>query len=443
MRIVDIIARKRDGQPLTTEEISSFVNGYVRGEIPDYQVAAWLMAVVLRGMDARETADLTLAMATSGRTLSLRSVAPVVADKHSSGGVGDKTTLVVAPLVAAAGLPVAKMSGRGLGFTGGTLDKLESIPGFEVSLSVDRLIAQVARCGVAISGQTAELAPADGLLYELRNATATVPSIPLIASSIMSKKLAAGADVIVLDVKVGRGAFMRDLRSARRLAELMVHVGRRAGRRVVALLASMDQPLGYAVGNSLEVVEAVEALRGRGPADLSAHCLVLAAHMLLLGGCAPDLSAARELARAALRSGRALARLREMIECQGGDPRVVDDPWGVLPRAPISAPVLAPKEGYVAELDAERVGLATLSLGAGRERKGEPIDHRVGVVLHKKVGDKVRAGEPLFTVHAADAASLHRATGEVLAAYRWSGYPVRRPRLLRGVIGAEAAASCD
>ncbi len=443
MRAVDIIARKRDGQTLTTEEIGFFVNGYVRGEIPDYQAAAWLMAVVLRGMDARETADLTLAMATSGRTLSLRSVAPVVADKHSSGGVGDKTTLVVAPLVAAAGLPVGKMSGRGLGFTGGTLDKLESIPGFEVSLSVDRFIAQVARCGVAISGQTAELAPADGLFYELRNATATVPSIPLIASSIMSKKLAAGADVIVLDVKVGRGAFMKDLGSARRLAELMVDVGRRAGRRVVAVLASMDQPLGYAVGNSLEVAEAVEALRGRGPADLRAHCVVLAAHMLLLGGCARDLSGARELARETLRSGRALARLREMVECQGGDPRVVDDPWAVLPRAPIVVPVAAPREGYVAGLDAEKVGLATLLLGAGRERKGAPIDHRVGVVLHKKVGDRVRPGEPLFTVHAADEASLHRATEEVLAAYSWSGYPVRRPRLVRGVIGAEAAISSE
>ena len=437
MRALDVIARKRDGQALTTEEIHFFVNEYVRGEIPDYQAAAWLMAVLLRGMDARETTDLTLAMAASGRTLSLGSVAPVVADKHSSGGVGDKTTLVVAPLVAAAGLPVAKMSGRGLGFTGGTIDKLESIPGFDVSLSVDRFVAQVARFGVAISAQTAELAPADGLLYELRNATATVPSIPLIASSIMSKKLAAGAHVIVLDVKVGRGAFMKDLSSARRLAELMVHVGNSAGRRVVALLTNMDQPLGEAVGNTLEVAEAIDTLRGHGPADLREHCLVLAAHMLLLGGLAPDLSAARNLASATLRSGRALAKFREMVKVQGGDPRVADSPWDVLPRAPVVAPVQAPAEGYVAAVDAEAVGLATVRLGAGRERKGEPIDYRVGVVVHRKVGDLVRRGEPLFTVHAADEDSLCRAAEEVLAAYSWSSRPVRRPRLVRAVVCGE------
>ena len=437
MRALDVIARKRDGQALTTEEIRFFVNGYVRGEIPDYQAAAWLMAVLLRGMDARETTDLTLAMAASGHSLSLGSVAPVVADKHSTGGVGDKTTLVVAPLVAAAGLPVAKMSGRGLGFTGGTIDKLESIPGFDVSLSVDRFVAQVARFGVAISAQTAELAPADGLLYELRNATATVPSIPLIASSIMSKKLAAGAHVIVLDVKVGRGAFMKDLSSARRLAELMVHVGESAGRRVVALLTNMDQPLGCAVGNSLEVAEAIDTLRGHGPADLREHCLVLAAHMLSLGGLAPDLGAARKLASATLRSGRALAKFREMVEVQGGDPRVVDSPWDLLPRAPVIGPVLAPAEAYVAGVDAEVVGAATVRLGAGRERKGEPIDYRVGVVVHRKVGDLVRRGEPLFTVHAADEESLRRAAEEVLAAYRWSNRPVRRPRLVRTAIRAE------
>lgn len=437
MRALDVIARKRDGQPLTTEEIRFFVNGYVRGEIPDYQAAAWLMAVLLRGMDARETSDLTLAMAASGHTLSLGSVAPVVADKHSTGGVGDKTTLVVAPLVAAAGLPVAKMSGRGLGFTGGTIDKLESIPGFDVSLSVDRFVAQVARFGLAISAQTAELAPADGLLYELRNATATVPSIPLIASSIMSKKLAAGAHVIVLDVKVGRGAFMKDLSSARKLAELMVHVGKSAGRRVVALLTNMDQPLGCAVGNSLEVAEAIDTLRGDGPADLREHCLVLAAHMLSLSGFAPDLGAARKLASATLRSGRALAKFREMVEVQGGDPRVVDSPWDVLPRAPVIAPVPAPAEAYVAGVDAEAVGAATVRLGAGRERKGETIDYRVGVVVHRKVGDFVRRGEPLFTVHAADEESLRRTAEEVLAAYRWSNRPVRRPRLVRAVVRAE------
>ena len=369
MRAVDVIARTRDGGVLTKEEIDFFVQGYARGAIPDYQAAAWLMAVLLQGMTARETTDLTLAMAASGRTLSLRAVAPVVADKHSSGGVGDKTTLVIAPLVAAAGLPVAKMSGRGLGFTGGTLDKLESIPGFQVDLDAGRFVSQVARCGVAIAGQTAELAPADGAFYALRDATATVPSIPLIASSIMSKKLAAGADVIVLDVKVGRGAFMKELDSARTLANLMVQVGKDAGRRVVAVLANMDQPLGNAVGNALEVAEAIETLRGRGPADVREHCLVIAAYMLLLGARARDLDGARELAIAALDSGRALARFGELVQAQGGDARVIQEPWAVLARAPVVASVAAPQDGYVAQVNAERVGLASVLLGAGRERR--------------------------------------------------------------------------
>ncbi|MDI7274589.1 MAG: thymidine phosphorylase [Anaerolineae bacterium] len=435
MRAVDVIARKRDGGVLTKEEIDFFVQGYARGAIPDYQAAAWLMAVLLQGMTVRETTDLTLAMAASGRTLSLRGVAPVVADKHSSGGVGDKTTLVIAPLVAAAGLPVAKMSGRGLGFTGGTLDKLESIPGFQVDLDAGRFVSQVARCGVAIAGQTAELAPADGAFYALRDATGTVPSIPLIASSIMSKKLAAGADVIVLDVKVGRGAFMKELDSARTLASLMVQVGKDAGRRVVAVLANMDQPLGNAVGNALEVAEAIETLRGRGPADLREHCLVIAAYMLLLGGRARDLDGARELAIAALDSGRALARFGELVQAQGGDARVIEEPWAVLARAPVVAPVAAPQDGYVAQANAERVGLASVLLGAGRERKGDPIDHRVGVVLHRKVGDPVRAGDPLFTVHAADDASWQRAADQVLAAYAWSDQAVARPELVYEIVG--------
>jgi pyrimidine-nucleoside phosphorylase len=421
MRAVDVIARKRDGRALSKEEISYLVAGYTTGAIPDYQVAAWLMAVLLRGMTRRETVDLTMAMAGSGRTLSLRSVAPVVADKHSTGGVGDKTTLIVAPIVAAAGLPVAKMSGRGLGFTGGTVDKLESIPGFLVDLDAERFVTQVGRVGIALAGQSEDLAPADGKLYALRDVTATVPSIPLIASSVMSKKIAAGADVIVLDVKVGHGAFMKNLDDAQALAELMVQVGTGAGRKVLAILSAMDQPLGCAVGNALEVHEAIETLRGRGPHDLTEHCLVLSAHMLLLGGQAADLEQARSLAEEILASGRGLAKFAELVRTQGGDERVVEELGDVLPRAPVIAAVPSPRCGYVAQVHAGRVGLATMALGAGRERKGEPIDYRVGVVLHKKVGDRAEIGEPLFTVHAANDEGRAAAAEEILAAYGWSG----------------------
>jgi len=434
MRAVDVIAKKRDGGRLTKEEIAFFVDGYTRGTIPDYQAAAWLMAVLLKGMTWEETTDLTMAMVASGRTLSLGAVAPVVADKHSTGGVGDKTTLVVGPLVAAAGLPVAKMSGRGLGFTGGTLDKLESIPGFRVDLSVEQFLAQVARVGLVVAGQSAELAPADGKLYALRDVTATVPSIPLIASSIMSKKIAAGADVIVLDVKVGSGAFMKTLESARELARLMVQVGRGVGRRVLAVLTNMDQPLGDAVGNALEVKEAIDTLWGRGPQDFDEHCRVLAAHMLVLGGRAGSAADAAAMVAEALASGRARRKFAEFVEAQGGDVRVVESPEAVLPRAPYVAAVGAPRGGYIREIDAERVGLATVTLGAGRERKGEPVDPRVGVVLHRKVGARVEAGEPLFTVHAADEGSWQAAAQQVLGAYAWSDEPVAPPPLVFEVI---------
>ncbi len=434
MRAVDIIARKRDGEALSKEEIGFFVDGYTRGTIPDYQAAAWAMAVLLRGMTWEETTALTLAMVASGQALSLERVAPVVADKHSTGGVGDKTTLVVAPVVAAAGLPVAKMSGRGLGFTGGTLDKLESIPGLRVDLSVEQFMAQVARIGLVVAGQTAELAPADGKLYALRDVTATVPSIPLIASSVMSKKIAAGANVIVLDVKVGLGAFMKRLESARELSRLMVQVGRGAGRRVRAVLSAMDQPLGDAVGNALEVREAIDTLRGGGPHDLAEHCQIVAAHMLALGGQAATLAEARALVRETLATGRALAKFADLVRAQGGDARVVEDPVAVLPQAPYVAPVAAPRSGYVREIDAMRVGLATVTLGAGRARKGEPVDPRVGVVLQRKVGALVEAGEPIFTVHAADEASAQAAAREVLAAYAWSDEPVAPPPLTFEVI---------
>ncbi len=419
---------------LTKEEIDFFVGGYTRDEIPDYQAAALLMAVLLRGMSDGEVAYLTAAMAGSGQILSLRSVAPLVADKHSTGGVGDKTTLVVAPLVAAAGLPVAKMSGRGLGFTGGTLDKLEAIPGFRTNLSVADFVAQVGRCGIAIAGQSRELAPADGKLYALRDATATVPSIPLIASSIMSKKIAAGADVIVLDVKVGLGAFMKTVESARELSQLMVRLGTSAGRRVSAILAGMDQPLGNAVGNGLEVREAIATLRGCGPVDLVEHCLLLAAHMLLLGGAAVSVQEARGLADKALASGHGLAKFAELVREQGGNARVVDDPEGVLLPAPIVTPVRAERSGYVKQVDAERVGSAAVMLGAGRERKDDGIDHRVGIVLHKKAGDAVAIGESLFTVHSADQRAYAAAVREVLAAYTWSTEPVPAPQLVYEVI---------
>jgi len=434
MRAVDIIAKKRDGGTLSKDEISFFVDGYTRGTIPDYQAAAWLMAVLLRGMTWEETTDLTMAMVASGRTLSLRALGPVVADKHSTGGVGDKTTLVVAPVVAAAGLPVVKMSGRGLGFTGGTLDKLESIPGFRVDLSVEQLMAQAARIGLVITGQSPELAPADGKLYALRDVTATVPSIPLIASSIMSKKIAAGADVIVLDVKVGLGAFMKTLEGARELARLMVQVGRSVGRRVLAVLSNMDQPLGNAVGNAPEVREAIETLHGHGPRDLGEHCRMLAAHMLALGGKAASLAEARTMVDETLASGQALAKFAELVQAQGGNARVVENPDAVLPQAPYVAPAPSPRPGYIRQINAEQVGLATVTLGAGRSRKGDPVDPRVGVVLHHKVGARVQAGEPLFTVHAPSAEAWQAATQQMLAAYAWSDEPVPEPPLVCEVL---------
>ena len=434
MRAVDIIAKKRDGGTLTREEIQFFVEGYTRGEIPDYQAAAWLMAILLKGMGRQETIDLTMAMANSGRILSLDSVAPLVADKHSTGGVGDKTTLVVAPIVAAAGLPVAKMSGRGLGFTGGTLDKLEAIPGFQVDLGVDRFLDQVRRIGVVIAGQTAELAPADGKLYALRDVTATVPSIPLIASSVMSKKIAAGAGVIVLDVKVGAGAFMKRLDDARVLSELMVEVGKGCGKRILAVLSGMDQPLGQAVGNALEVREAIDTLRGKGPRDLTEHCIAISAHMLHLAGKAASLEGARAAIEHVLASGRGLGKLMDLVVAQGGDVRVVNEPEAVLPAASVAAPMLSRRSGYVAQLNAQQVGVACVTLGAGRARKGDPVDHRVGVVLHKKVGDAVEAGEPLFTLHARDRDSWESAAREIMAAYAWSEEPVAEPPLFYEVV---------
>ncbi len=433
MRVLDLIVRKRDGLALSRAEIESLVLGYTAGEVLDYQVAAWLMAVFLRGLDRRETADLTAAMVRSGRTVDWSGRLPFVVDKHSTGGVGDKTTLVVAPMVAAAGVPVAKMSGRGLGFTGGTLDKLESIPGLSVQRSVAELQSQVERIGLAIVAQSPELAPADGKLYALRDATGTVESLPLIASSVMAKKLAAGAHGIVLDVKAGNGAFARTMAEAVTLAELMLDLGRAAQRRMRAVISAMDEPLGTAVGNALEVAEAIRALAGQGPDDLRELALVLGSQMLLLARAALDEAAARRRLLDALASGEALAKLAQMVEAQGGDPRALED-TRLLPRAPHLLTVACPRDGFVAGIDARTVGEAVVELGGGRAKKGDAIDPRVGVVFQARAGAHAEVGSPLFVVHAADEAAAARAAQRVLAAYRWSADPPPRRRLVLDVL---------
>ena len=425
MHAINIITKKRDGVEISREEIEFFIQGYTRGEIPDYQAAAWLMAVYLQGMTDREMHDLTLAMAHSGDVLDLKDVAPLVVDKHSTGGVGDKVSLVVAPLVAACGLPVAKMTGRGLGFSGGTVDKLESIPGYRTDLSEAELRAQLSEIGIVLTGQTADLAPADLKLYTLRDVTATVESIPLIVGSIMSKKIAAGADAIVLDVKMGNGAFMKTLEDAEILAEAMVLMGTRVGRRIVALISDMNQPLGWAVGNALEVQEAINTLHEGGPADFREHCLVVAAEMLMLGNKATDANAALTLALETLASGAAWHKFKDMVEAQGGDVRYVDEPER-LPKARLIEPVPAPRSGYLANVNAAEVGKAVVDLGGGREEIGDPIDHSVGVIVHYKVGDLVQKDTPLFTIHANDEAKLVAARERVLTAHTFSDIPVHR-----------------
>lgn len=432
MRAVDIIIKKRDGHELTTEEIEFFVRGFTRGEIPDYQVAAWAMAVFLRGMTPRETADLTLAMAHSGQVLDLSGVVEIAVDKHSSGGVGDKTSLVVLPWVVACGLPVGKMSGRGLGFSGGTLDKLESIPGYRVDLSTQEFLDQLRRIGIVLSGQSLDLAPADGKLYALRDVTGTVDSIPLIASSIMSKKIAAGAQAIVLDVKCGNGAFMETLERARALARLMVSIGKQVGRRTVAVLSDMNQPLGHAVGNALEVREAVQTLHGKGPQDFYEHCRHIAAHMLVLGKKASTLDEAYPLLDQALHSGAAWEVFRKLIQAQGGDVRYVDEPQR-LPRARQIEVVPAPRSGYLAAIHARTVGETAVLLGAGRARKGDPIDHAVGFVIPHKVGEWVDKGTPLFEIHANQAEHLDLARQRLLNAMTWSDTPVAPLPLFYGI----------
>ena len=419
MRVVDIIINKRDKKSLTTEEIEFFVRGFTNGDIPDYQASAFAMAVLLNGMTPTETADLTLAMARSGQMLDLSEVVDVAVDKHSSGGVGDKTSISVMPMVAACGLPVGKMSGRGLAFSGGTLDKLESIPGYRVDLTTDEFKKQLKEKGIVLTGQSLDLAPADGKMYALRDVTGTVPSTPLIASSIMCKKIAAGAQAIVLDVKTGLGAFMQTLDEARELAGLMVDIGSLAGRKTVALLSDMNQPLGAAVGNALEVIEAIETLRGGGPVDFREHCLHVAAHMLVLGQRAKDLAEGRAMAEKSITDGSALEKLRVLVQAQGGDASYVDD-VSKFERAKYVEVVNAPRNGFISQVHARIVGEASVALGAGRSKKGDPVDHAVGFVIHKKVGDKVQEGEPLFEIHANDEAKLAEARVEVLSAYRFN-----------------------
>ena len=430
MRIVDIITTKRDGGELSRDEIEFFIKGYVAGDVPDYQAAAFCMAVFFRGMTPQETTHLTEAMAFSGDTLDLHDVAPFIVDKHSSGGVGDKTTLVVGPMVASLGVPVGKMSGRGLSFSGGTLDKLESIPGFNVNLTIDQFKRQLRDVGVVVAGQTHELAPADGKLYALRDVTGTVNSLPLIASSIMSKKIAAGADAIVLDVKVGHGAFMETLPEAIELAELMAEIGRGLGRKMTALLGDMSQPLGLAAGNALEVVEAIATLHGNGPADFRQHCVDVAAEMLLIAGAVASPEEGRSRAAGTLDDGTAWAKFREWIAAQGGDLRYVDDPTR-LPAAPLIAPLPAPRSGYVARADAREVGFTVVDLGGGRARKEDPVDPAVGVVLTEqgKLGGRVEAGEPLLWVHArtpGDAGRRAGAAWRAPTAFQMSQSPRRR-----------------
>ncbi|MBN1439854.1 MAG: thymidine phosphorylase [Anaerolineales bacterium] len=416
MRMVDIIVRKRDGAELSAGEIEFLVRGMTDGSIPDYQISAWAMAVVWRGMTIRETAQLTLAMADSGARLDPSAAAPGAVDKHSTGGVGDKTTLVVEPIAAACGVPVMKMSGRGLGISGGTIDKLESIPGFRTDLSREEILRQLREIGMVIAAQTAELAPADGKLYALRDVTGTVPSLPLIAASVMSKKIASGARAIVLDVKAGSGAFMATVADAAKLARWMVRIGERAGRRTTALVSGMFQPLGRAVGNALEVREALEILRGNGPVDLREHCLTLAGHMLHLGGRARDPRLGRALAAETLTDGTALAKFRALVRAQGGDERICGDP-SLLPSAPCRGILAAEKSGWLAEAHAGKIGRACVRLGAGRAQKGDAIDPGVGVVLNSKVGEKVREGDALCEIHAASDAALEQARGELADAF--------------------------
>ncbi|WP_281891013.1 pyrimidine-nucleoside phosphorylase [Paenibacillus sp. YYML68] len=435
MRTVDLILKKRNGGELSREELRHLIEGYTSGAIPDYQMSAWAMAVYFRGMTARETAELTLAMAASGDQVDLSSIPGIKVDKHSTGGVGDTTTLIVAPLVAAAGVPVAKMSGRGLGHTGGTIDKLESIPGFGVERSKEDFLRQVREIGLAVVGQSGNMTPADKKLYGLRDVTATVESIPLIASSIMSKKLASGADRIVLDVKTGSGAFMKSLDDSVRLAEAMVAIGTEVGRETVALITSMEEPLSPSIGNALEVQEAIETLRGDGPAELAAVCLELAAHMVLLGERAQSIEEAKALVQGVWESGEALASFRRFIAAQGGDAAVVDRAE-LLPQAAYRVTVPAPEDGYVQAIDAESLGVTAMLLGAGRATKEDRIDLAVGLKLFKRIGDRVAQGEPLAELYMnrGETAETERLIQRTIDAFTFSAARTEPAKLLHAIV---------
>ena len=429
----DLILKKRNGGELSREEIAFFVEGYTKGEIPDYQVSALMMAIYFQKMNEQETLALTMAMAGSGDMLDLSQIQGVKVDKHSTGGVGDKTSLALAPMVAACGLPVAKMSGRGLGHTGGTIDKLESFPGFTTSLTRQQFLDNVNRIGIAIMGQTADLAPADKKLYALRDVTATVDNMSLIASSIMSKKLAAGAEAIVLDVKTGSGAFMKQEADARALGEEMVRIGRKAGRRMSAVISDMDQPLGRAVGNALEVREAIETLQGGGPEDFRELCLVLGSQMLMAGEKARSREEAEKMLKGVIQDGSALEKLAQFVEAQGGKPQAVYRPE-LLPRADIVKTVPAPVSGYVSHIACDEVGICSLILGGGRETKESRVDLSVGLVLNKKVGDYVEAGEPLALIHANREERAAEAERRFLAAVAIGGTAPEKRSLIKAVM---------
>lgn len=438
MRMYDIIMKKRNGNALTKEEIEYFVNGYTKEEIPDYQISALLMAVYFSGMNEEETLNLTMAMANSGDVLDLSGIEGIKVDKHSTGGVGDKTSLVVGPMVAALGIPVAKMSGRGLGHTGGTIDKLESIPGFSTILPEKQFIENVNRIKIALVGQTANLAPADKKLYALRDVTATVDNISLIASSIMSKKIAAGADAIVLDVKTGSGAFMKQENDAIELARTMVEIGNSAGRETTALVTNMDEPLGNAVGNALEVKEVIDALNGNGPKDLIELSLILGAHMLMAAGKTETIEEGIEKLNETIKDGSAKNKFREFIEAQGGNGKVTED-TGVLPKASIVMDIIAEENGFVKRIDTEQVGLALLELGGGRETKNSEIDLSVGIILRKKVGEQVVKDDVVATIHANDIEKLKIAKEKLEIAYDFSKTPVKSQQLVKWIISKNGA----
>lgn len=433
MRMYDLIMKKRNGSTLNDEEINFMVRGYTKGEIPDYQMSAMTMAIFFQGMNKEETLALTMAMAHSGDMLDLSEIEGIKVDKHSTGGVGDKTSLALTPMVAALGVPVAKMSGRGLGHTGGTIDKLESFTGFSTSISEQQFKDNVNRIGIAIMGQTADLAPADKKLYALRDVTATVDNMSLIASSIMSKKLAAGADAIVLDVKTGSGAFMKKEEDAFGLAREMVSIGNGAGRRTTAVISDMDQPLGYAVGNALEVKEAIDTLKGNGPEDFVELCLTLGSYMVVSAGKAKDEKEARKKLVQVIEDGSALEKLAEFVAAQGGDKELVYHPEG-LPKASLIEEILSPMDGYISHIVCDEIGVCSLILGGGRETKESEIDLSVGLVLAKKVGDFVKKGEAIATIHANDEERLRIAKERFIKAYTFSNTPIEKKKLIKGIV---------